>query len=66
MDSILNLSKKDLDRLEKRYGDLFFKEYKRELEQTIEHQEMLETLLAHKGEPKDERPYGSLLDKYIK
>ena len=32
MDSILNLTQKDMEELKERYGDLFFKAYKKELE----------------------------------
>lgn len=66
MNSILELTKKDMDKLSERYGDLFMSAYKKELEQTMDRQEALEALLAKRDEPKDTRPYGSLLDKYIR
>lgn len=66
MDSILNLTKKDMDKLSERYGDLFMRVYKKELEQTMDRQEAMEALLAKRNESKDTRPYGSLLDKYIR
>lgn len=66
MDSILNLTQKDMDELKERYGDLFYKAYKKELEQVMDKQEALEALLAERDKPKDTRRYGSLLDKYIR
>ncbi len=66
MDSILNLTQKDMEELKERYGDLFFKAYKKELEQTMDRQYVLEALLSKRDEPKDTRRYGSLLDKYIR
>lgn len=55
-----------MDKLKERYGDLFFKAYKKELEQTMDRQEALEALLTERDKPKDTRRYGSLLDKYIR
>ena len=66
MDSILNLTQKDMDKLKERYGNLFFNAYKKEVEQEMDRQEAMEALLAKRNEPKDTRPYGSLLDKYIR
>lgn len=34
--------------------------------QTMDRQEALEALLTKRNEPKDTRPYGNLLDKYIR
>lgn len=64
MDSILELTKADLDGLKEKYGNAFYLSYKREAEKRMEHQKLMTKLLREK--PQDVRPYGSLLDKYIK
>lgn len=66
MNSILTLNKNEMETLKQRYGNAFYRVYKKELEKTLEHQELLDKLLAPKDEPQDTRPYGSLLDKYIR
>lgn len=65
MNSILGLTKQDLDRLSERYGNLFFSAYEKELRRTIKTQEMIDSLLAKQKDTEITERYGHLLDKYI-
>ena len=64
--SFTTLTKSELEKLEKKYGDLFYKAYKSQVMEELDRREQVDKLLEQDNKRQDNNRYGHLLDKYIK
>lgn len=60
------LTKAELEKLEQKYGDLFYKTYRSQVINELDRRERIDTLLEKNNERQENNRYGHLLDKYIK